>query len=115
MALSGQVAQGRRAKRHRMDGPATVRRDPETGISVVETWNVDGALHRIDGPAQIIRDETTGIADEEGWFVHGRRHRIDGPAQLSRNCETGEIIFQRHFEQGVEKSNDPQRSLSEPS
>lgn len=72
----------KRAKPHRVDGPAVVRFDTlrSTRTPAYEEWFTDGALHRANGPAVIARDiDPEGIRPERiritraEWWWHGKR------------------------------------------
>ena len=54
--------------RHRIDGPAILRRDGSTA------WYRHGKFHRLDGPAV---EHSNGIKE---WWVKGQRHRDGAPA-----------------------------------
>jgi hypothetical protein len=56
---------------HRIDGPATIWRDPITGIIIEEEWYKGGRLHRDDGPAIIRRDPHTGEVKYTSWYFEG--------------------------------------------
>lgn len=81
----------KKGKRHRLDGPATIRADGtklwfkkgnlhrEGGPAIeyedgYKAWWIEGSLHREDGPAIICTNGT------KKWYKEGLLHREDGPA-----------------------------------
>jgi hypothetical protein len=70
---------------HRMDGPAMIARDYETGIVTHEMWCQDGVVHRADGPANIMRKADTGRVYFSEWIDHGKKIKPSKqPARPSR-------------------------------
>ena len=66
-------------KHHRVDGPAELQYDPDTGIAYTEMWKVNGQLHREGNlPAIIGRDCDTGEVIEELYYEHGKAIVPDG-------------------------------------
>lgn len=87
-------------KLSRNDGPAIVVHD-EQGRLVREGFYQAGKHHRVDGPAELQYDPDTGIAYTEMWKVNGQLHREGNlPAIIGRDCDTGEVIEELYYEHG---------------
>lgn len=113
---------GRRKKTayHRDDGPAILRRDPETGRTTLTGWYrdgrpdrgngapyeevfhanglrlkatyaTDGEFGRLGAPALIGWSATDGRVVEERWSYRGQLFRPNGPAIIKRDPATGEF------------------------
>lgn len=83
-------------------GPAVIEYDPASGEIVERQWIVGGLLHRLesDGPA-IIAFDPESRTQRESYFNTGRPHRIYGPAIIIRNIDTGKILRQGFFRDGL--------------
>lgn len=90
-----------RGEKHRIDGPAFERINPDTGIVVSEAWYRSGELHR-DGdlPARIFRCEDSGGILEETFAQHGLITRETGPAVIKYDPVTGRIARRQHWREG---------------
>ncbi|MEQ8328095.1 MAG: hypothetical protein RIE84_11285 [Parvibaculum sp.] len=96
---------------HRTDGPAFTMRHPQTGVVLVERWSLYGVIERgDDGPSQIHRDPSTGRVRLEQWHTAGNLDREVGPASIQYDTESGKIVQQRYFHNGVESY--PERPAS---
>jgi hypothetical protein len=71
-------------KPHRADGPASVQRDPETGIVVHELWCLNGQIHRVGGPANILRNRVTGRVYCSEWAEDGVKIKRPRPTRPAR-------------------------------
>lgn len=75
-----------------------------------ESWHDEnGKVHRVNGPASLSYDIETGIAVREAWMRHGRLHRTDGPALISRDGATSRVISSTWYIDG-EKVPPPKRT-----
>lgn len=62
---------------------------------------IDGELHRTDGPAKIRKHPDTKVVLTEEWHQNGQLHREGGqPAIIERSPRTGEIKLRKYFEHG---------------
>jgi hypothetical protein len=68
-------------KQHRIDGPASISRDPKTGIVTHEMWIQNGEMHRTDGPANILRKHDTGRVYCSEWMVHDKKIKPPKPSR----------------------------------
>lgn len=59
-------------KRSRLDGPALIIRDKETGNIAQTTHFVDGKLHSEGKPTTMIFNEVTGEPEEASYFRNGK-------------------------------------------
>ena len=93
-----------------------IRRDSQTGVTVSESWKLNGELHRVDAPASISRDAETGNVRGESWFRNGKAHREDGPANIEYNPKTGRITYSTWYLSGekIARPTNPRRG-SRPS
>jgi hypothetical protein len=55
--------------------------------------------HRIGAPASIARDPTTGVVLEEEWYRYGKLHREDGPA-IIRRAPDGKVKYTSWYQNG---------------
>jgi hypothetical protein len=67
---------------HRLSGPAYIKRDRLTGVSIVEQWWQRGLCHRADGPAIVYRNAVTGEITRQLWYNHG--HHVRPPSRATR-------------------------------
>ncbi len=85
----------RSGRPHRIDGPAILEFDPETGAVIREAWMNyhKGGHHREDDlPAEIRRWPKTGVVMIERYYRRGQLHRDgDKPAEIYRDSQTGQI------------------------
>ncbi|MEM1053799.1 MAG: hypothetical protein AAGI28_17080 [Pseudomonadota bacterium] len=51
--------------------PAYIEIDPETGVVVIEGYYEGGVEHRLNGPAVIVRDRESGRIISESYYVNG--------------------------------------------
>lgn len=84
------------------NGPAVIRYDPNSGEVVERQWIVGGMLHRpqTEGPAVITFDPQSRT-QRESYFVCDKLHRTHGPAILITNIDTGEVLQQGFFRNGL--------------
>lgn len=85
----------------RRDYTVVVHQAPNTGVIVWECWTrSDGKLERLDGPACIYRDAETGVVTRETWYMDGKLHRVDGPAVIKRKADTGSVSREEYYTEG---------------
>ncbi len=78
-------------KRHRVDGPAVIRKGLRKNESrdiayEEEEWWQNGELHRQNGPARTIK-HPFGIYTRMEWWSNGRLHREEEPAVIERRTD----------------------------
>lgn len=81
-----------RLHRDRKEGPALVYRDENTGVVVLESYDIKGKTHRDDGPAVIYRDRETGKVTYERYYQKGKTHRVGGPSGTAWDIATGAVV-----------------------
>jgi hypothetical protein len=64
-----------------------------------DSGGLGGRFHRVGAPATISRDPVSGVAVEEHWYFHGKLHREDGPAVVRRSSE-GKVKYTSWFRHG---------------
>lgn len=85
------------------DLPSVVVLDEETGVAILQEWNVGPETSRLGGkPAVIATDWKTGVVEREEYWEHGRRHRVDGPAYIERDPQNGQKLENSYFDRGEE-------------
>jgi len=84
--------------KHRENGPAVIRTDPDTDEVTREEWYINDALHRNDGPAEIIREK--GVITSEAWWEDAHPHKEGAPALIHRDSNTGAVTNESWFRLG---------------
>jgi hypothetical protein len=80
-----------------------------------ETWHDEnGERHRVNGPALIVYDIDTGVVVREAWMQHGTLHRTDGPALITRDGTTGRVISTTWYAHGEQVPAPERSSLQKP-
>jgi hypothetical protein len=64
-----------------------------------ENGGLGGRFHRLGAPATISRDPISGVAVEEHWYFHGKLHREGGPAVV-RRAPDGKVKYTSWFQNG---------------
>ena len=91
----------------RADGPSLIIGDINSQVITDESWqHPEFGYHRLDGPAQIHRDAETGHIVHEVWMQNNVVHRAveDGPAVIRRDETSGKITSQEFVEHGIAKN-----------
>ncbi|MEP0708853.1 MAG: hypothetical protein ABJL17_06860 [Parvibaculum sp.] len=84
----------------RFGGPARTIFNEQTEVYELEEWVIDDLRHRMDGPALIHREED-GQVTHEAHYREGVLHRTDGPTIISTDPETGVVVAEEWYEEGV--------------
>jgi len=73
----------------------------KNGVVFYEEWhNESGIWHRIDAPAIIERDLQTGHVIHEEWIYNGKPHRVDGAAEIFYDANSGLITGKLYYKNG---------------
>jgi len=88
-------------KLHRLDEPAVIKRDRETGAVIAQEWWTHGVQHRDGAPAGIAYDPLTGVIVYEEWIMKGIRHREGAPAVLQYHPATRIVVHEQWYEHGL--------------
>lgn len=86
------------------DGSSAEIRFDDEGRKISERWYEANEPHRIDGPAWVTFDPETGVRVRERFLIGGSpRDPAEGPNMIVRDAKTGEITFEGNYD-GTQQS-----------
>jgi hypothetical protein len=94
--------QSHRLHRDSTEGPAYIRREPQTGIVLEERYYRHGRYHRDDGPAVVRYSAVNSVPFYEMYYHDGLMHRDpkEGPARIERNWDGSLVLIESYYVYG---------------